>query len=148
MEKRIKVFLGAYLNQSNAQNLNCKAIATYIDRRRFIVTGLQIGSGNFGKIRIPGVKLFTCYFPAKLTRFLGYAWGIYNCDIAFLQEQIFINIRNFYVEFLERRALKQLKGSSIQMKTQYYLILLRKELIIIFTLIVLSRLQSICEIII
>ena len=35
--KKIKVFLGAYINYTNAQNLNCRSIAEHLDKERFEV---------------------------------------------------------------------------------------------------------------
>ena len=32
---RIKVFLGGYINYTNAQNLNCRAVAEYLDKDKF-----------------------------------------------------------------------------------------------------------------
>ena len=33
--KKIKVFLGGYVNCTNAQNLNCRALAKYLDKDKF-----------------------------------------------------------------------------------------------------------------
>ena len=35
--KKIKIFLGAYVNFPNAQNINCDNIAKYIDKEKFDV---------------------------------------------------------------------------------------------------------------
>ena len=32
---RIKVFLGGYINYTNAQNLNCRAIAEHLNKDKF-----------------------------------------------------------------------------------------------------------------
>ena len=40
--KKIKIFLGAYLNYVNAQNLNCLAIAKYLDSDKYDIYALKI----------------------------------------------------------------------------------------------------------
>ncbi len=35
MAKKIKVFLGGYVNFTNAQNLNCRALAKYLNKDKF-----------------------------------------------------------------------------------------------------------------
>ena len=37
MKKKIKIFLGAYVNFPNAQNINCDYIAKYLDKNKFEV---------------------------------------------------------------------------------------------------------------
>ena len=32
MKKKCKIFLGAFINNSNAQNLNCLTLAKYLDK--------------------------------------------------------------------------------------------------------------------
>jgi len=42
--KKIKIFLGAYINSTNAQNLNCLALAKYLDKDKFDVYTLELKS--------------------------------------------------------------------------------------------------------
>lgn len=37
MNKKIKIFLGGYVNFPNAQNVNCDNIARYLDKEKFEV---------------------------------------------------------------------------------------------------------------
>ena len=46
MRRKKKVFLGAFLNYINAQNLNCLALAKYLDKEKFEVYALIFPSGN------------------------------------------------------------------------------------------------------
>ena len=74
MPNRIKVFLGAYLNQTNAQNLNCLSLAKYLDKSKFEIYALEINHGNLGRLSIDGVNTFNCIYPVKLTQWLGFFW--------------------------------------------------------------------------
>jgi len=78
--RKIRVFLGGYINYTNAQNLNCRALSTYLNKERFIVFALQTHFGDDIKTR---ANTFTCRRPSHFTRHLGYLWGVYNCDIAY-----------------------------------------------------------------
>ena len=52
--RKKKIFLGAYLNYTNAQNLNCLALAKYLDKEKFEVYALTTHFGTSNKdIDIP-----------------------------------------------------------------------------------------------
>lgn len=82
--KKIKVFLGAYINQSNAQNLNCNALAENLNKGVFEVFTLKIEHGNLGDISIPGVRTFSCIYPVKITQIFGFIWGFLKADVVYL----------------------------------------------------------------
>ena len=42
MKKRIKIFLGGYVNFPNAQNVNCDNIAKYLDKSKFEVHTMYV----------------------------------------------------------------------------------------------------------
>ena len=44
--RKIKVFLGGYINYTNAQNINCRAVAEHLDKENFQVFALTT---HFGK---------------------------------------------------------------------------------------------------
>ena len=43
---RKKIFLGAYINVINAQNINCKSIAFHLDKNKYSVKTLVLGDKN------------------------------------------------------------------------------------------------------
>lgn len=77
-----KVFLGGYINTINAQNINCKALATFLDKQQFQVYTMQLSTSN--SIQLEGVKSFKCYKPFSLFKSLGYLWGVWKCDLLYL----------------------------------------------------------------
>jgi len=101
---KIKVFLGGYINSTNAQNLNCLALAKYLDKEKFEIYALEVYSGNLPKNNIKGVKTFRCFKPFKISRYLGYLWGIYNCDIAYLPKREIDGWNNFWLKFLKKKS--------------------------------------------
>tara|TARA_B100001758_G_C18416864_1_gene620797 strand:+ start:11150 stop:12187 length:1038 start_codon:yes stop_codon:yes gene_type:complete len=82
---KIKIFLGAYVNYINAQNINCKAIAKHLDKERFEILSL---TNYFGKEDTPDVKTFYCFKPFRISRHIGFLWGVLNCDIAYFPKHV------------------------------------------------------------
>ena len=82
---KIKVFLGGYINYTNAQNLNCRALAEYLDKDKFEVLAL---TNHFGKREHFEINTFNCFRPFSLSKHLGFLWGILNCDVAYLPKHI------------------------------------------------------------
>ena len=82
---KIKVFLGGYINYTNAQNLNCRAVAEYLDKDKFEVLALTT---HFGKREHFEINTFNCFRPLSLSKNLGFLWGILSCDAAYLPKHI------------------------------------------------------------
>jgi glycosyltransferase involved in cell wall biosynthesis len=108
--RRIKVFLGAFVNQTNAQNLNCLTLAKYMDPARFKVFALAINHGNLGRVVIPGVSLFNCYYPVKATAYLGYLWGIAIADVVYLPRGNFYRWQRFLVRMFGKKSFKTIEN--------------------------------------
>ena len=83
--RKIKVFLGGYVNYSNAQNLNCSAIAKNLDKDKFKIYTLEV---YFGKGHSVSYNTFFCFWPFRLTRHLGYLWGLIHSDVLYLPKNL------------------------------------------------------------
>ena len=83
--KKIKVFLGGYVNCTNAQNLNCRALAKYLDKNKFECAVMLFPNGNLPvDSDLDGVKLFSCRRPVRYWHYITFLRGIMWCDIAYL----------------------------------------------------------------
>ena len=84
--KKIKVFLGGYINCTNAQNLNCRSLAKYLDKDKFECATLYYE--KIGNLEIDGdldgVTLFKRHRPYHIPPYLDYIRGIMWCDVAYL----------------------------------------------------------------
>lgn len=80
-----KIFLGAYINNLNAQNINCLSLAKYLDKQKFEVYALALYNGD--KVNID-VKLFRCFYPFLFSKIIGFLWGIINCNIAYYPKHV------------------------------------------------------------
>lgn len=83
--QKIKVFLGGYINYTNAQNINCRAVAEHLDKDNFQVYALTT---HFGKKEKFDVYAFHCIKPFSISKHIGFLWGIVKCDIAYLPKHI------------------------------------------------------------
>ena len=77
-KKKIKIFLGGYLNYTNAQNLHCLALANYLDSSKFTTYALSVYF--LPKIKSKAI-VFNCFYPFKISSILGFLWGVIICDI-------------------------------------------------------------------
>ena len=77
-KRKTKIFLGAFLNVINAQNINCLSIAKHLDENLFKTYALSLHSA-------PDVKtkaiMFNCFYPFRISSILGFIWGVFKCDI-------------------------------------------------------------------
>ena len=79
--KKIKIFLGAYLNYVNAQNLNCFALAKYLDSKKYDIYALKIN--KFKDVKTKAV-LLNCFMPLKITTTISIIYAIIICHIIYL----------------------------------------------------------------
>lgn len=112
MERKTKIFLGAFINYTNAQNLNCLAIAKHLDKDKFEVFTLELFSGNLesniGKIQ--GVKIFKCFKPFRISGYLGFLWGIWNCDVAYLPKHELWKFNRFLLWLFNKKSFSTMEG--------------------------------------
>ena len=83
--KKIKVFLGGYVNFLNAQNINCRALSEHLDKDKFEVWTMLFWCQNAKDFeRVPGVHYLKSYRPVRFLGWIPYLIGILFCDVAFL----------------------------------------------------------------
>ena len=108
--KKIKVFLGGYINLSNAQNINCRSIASYIDKHNFEIYSLELYSGNLPSLKQDNLNIFKCFYPHRISKYLGYLWGIYKCDIAFLPKGECQGWNRLILNILRKKSFSTVEG--------------------------------------
>ena len=130
---RIIVFLGGYINYTNAQNLNCRAVSEYLDKDKFVVLSLTT---HFGENEDFEANTFHCFRPFSFSKHLGFLWGILNCDVAYLpkhintplwvlkiakllKKPIFTTIEGNVTDFSQEHSLCKLFGSIERMQKYF-----------------------------
>jgi glycosyltransferase involved in cell wall biosynthesis len=110
--KKINIFLGGFINYTNAQNLNCLALAKHLDKEKFKVFSLELYSGNLESQigRIEGLTVFKCFYPAKFSMYLGFLWGIWHCDVAYLPKGELWKWNKFWLKVLRKKSFSTIEG--------------------------------------
>jgi len=79
---RKKIFLGAYINVINAQNINCKSIAFHLDKNKYSVKTLVLGNKNIEKLdNVSFIKVST--FGYKTSNLFAFIKGVLWADVCY-----------------------------------------------------------------
>lgn len=108
--KKIKIFLGAYLNQTNAQNLSCRALAQFLDKSKFEIYSLNLDRGNLPPFEHNDVHTFNCRYPVKITGVIGFIWGFYHTDIVYLPRGIFLYWQKVLLVIFKNKSFKTVRN--------------------------------------
>lgn len=109
-KRKIKVFLGAYINQTNAQNINCRELTKNLSDEKFEVYTLLHFAGTLPKIDKSNVHYFFCFRPVILSRILAYTWGILNCDVAYLPRADIFQFQAFLLKLFNKKSFKTIEN--------------------------------------
>lgn len=122
MKKKIKVFLGGYVNSMNAQNLNCRALSEHINQDKFEVWTMLTWWGypkdNDFK-RTEGIHYLydtpsrwteKLHLPYWLFAWLTYAIGIIKCDVAYLPKGEYVRFCRFVARLSGCKLFTTLEG--------------------------------------
>ena len=85
--KKIKVFLGGYVNFLNAQNINCRALSEHLDKKRFEVSTMlfpEVSANAHDFKPVANVRYIRAKRPMLLFSWVAYLKGIMWADVAYL----------------------------------------------------------------
>lgn len=83
--RRIRLFLGGYVNYLNAQNINCRALSEVLDHDRFDITTILYPEQTAGDFyRVQGIHYLQMSRPVRLWRYIVYLIGIARSNVAYL----------------------------------------------------------------
>ena len=79
---RKKIFLGAYINVINAQNINCKSIAFHLDKNKYSVKTLVLGDKNIENLDdVSFIKVSTLGY--KISNLFAFIKGVLWADVCY-----------------------------------------------------------------
>lgn len=110
MNRKIKIFLGGYTNYTNAQNLNCRAIAQYLDKTKFEVYTLETSIGKLESIKNKDIHIFHCLKPHRISNILGYLWGIWHGDVVYLPKGEYWKLNRFLLKLFHKKSFTTVEG--------------------------------------
>ena len=102
MQKKCRVFLGGYVNIINAQNINCRSIAKYLNSKEFDVAMMQAQNGELDVIK--NIKIFECKWPHRLNKFLTYTKAIFWADVVYLPKGEIFWWTNILLKILKKSS--------------------------------------------
>lgn len=108
--RKIKVFLSGIVNVTNAQNLNCLALARHLDKTKFEVRALTVYSGNLPIEPIEGVSYLPVRYPAKIWHWIQLLRGILWSDIAYLCKPEYWKSQRFCVRLFRKKSWGTIEG--------------------------------------
>jgi glycosyltransferase involved in cell wall biosynthesis len=108
MTSSVKLFLGAYVNCTNAQNLNCLALAKHLDKSQFDITVLSLYSQP--PIKIKGVKVFSCIWPHRILVYWAYFWNIVKADVVYLPKAELLAFNSFICQLFGKKSFSTIEG--------------------------------------
>ena len=111
--KKIKVFLSGAVNSTNAQNLNCLALARHLDKSKFEIRTLTVYSGNLPVEKIEGVKYLPIRYPAKVWHPLQLIRGILWADVSYLCKPEYWKLQRWLIKAFHKKAFKTIEGAFI-----------------------------------
>src|SRR5690606_34782811 len=57
-----------------------------------------------------GIKIFNCFKPARISIYLGFLWGIYNCDVAYLPKGEVWKWNRFLLKLFGKKSFSTVEG--------------------------------------
>ena len=109
--KKKKIFLAAYVNHINAQNINCRSIAYYLDKEKYDVKCLLLGNQNIPIIK--GVGFFKVnQFGFKLSNIISFIRAVLWADVCYVpKHQSTPKIALRLARFLNKKIFTTIEGN-------------------------------------
>lgn len=109
--KKIKIFLGGYVNFLNAQNINCRWLSEHLDKEKFEISTLLFPFQNATDFQLnKSVKYIQLKRPVRLFQYLTYLGGIAKSDIAFLPKGEINRFNTTIAKLFNTRIIKTVEG--------------------------------------
>ena len=109
--KKIKLFLGGYINKQNAQNLNCNALAQFLDKEKYSIYTMSRDDGNINIDEIQKfATLFTFNHKIKFLKSWNYIKALYLCDILYLPRRDGLSLILFLNKFFKKKIFLTIEG--------------------------------------
>lgn len=116
MKSKPRLFLGGFVNASNAQNLNCKSIAKHLNKSKFEIHTLSIYSS--ASINIDEVRIHKCYWPHRFFIYWVYFVQILLADIVYLPKGNNLRYTSFLCKLFNKKSMTTIEGIFDQEATE------------------------------
>ena len=110
MKKKIKIFLGGYVNTVNAQNINCRSIAIHLNKNKFEIAALKLYSGTLETDTLKDIRLIETNYPHKITKYISYLKGILWADVVYLPKGELPKFTIFLTKLFNKNSFSTVEG--------------------------------------
>lgn len=107
---KIKIFLGGCINVTQAQCLNCRAIALSLDKTKFEVGVRSVYSGDLEVPDEPGVRIFPVRYPAKIWNWIQVIRGILWSDVVYWTSPEYCSLFHLLSKVLRKKSFGTVEG--------------------------------------
>ena len=111
--RKIRLFLSGIVNCTNAQNLNCLALAKHLDKSKFEVRALTVYSGDIIVNKIEGVEYLPIRYPARIWYPLQLIRGMLWADVSYLSKPGYWKLQQWLLCLSKKRAFKTIEQMFI-----------------------------------
>ncbi len=108
MKSKIRLFLGGFVNTSNAQNLNCRSIAKHLDKSKFEVHVLSVYSSP--TLKMDEVHIHKCYWPHRIFIYWVYFVQTLLADIVYLPKGNNLKYTSFLCRLFNKKSMTTIEG--------------------------------------
>lgn len=115
-DHKIKIFLSSYVNVTQAQCLNCRALAKWLDRDKFEIAVRTVYSGDLDVDELhpgKGLKLLPVRYPAKIWSWMQFVRGLLWCDVAYLPSPGMWKLAKCLLRLTGKKGFKTIEGAFI-----------------------------------
>jgi glycosyltransferase involved in cell wall biosynthesis len=116
MKSKTRLFLGGFVNASNAQNINCRSIAKHLNKFKFEIHTLSIYSSP--DLEIDEVYIHKCYWPHRFFIYWVYLVQILLADIVYLPKGNHLNYTSFLCTLFNKKSMTTIEGIFDQEATK------------------------------
>ncbi|MBT6808542.1 MAG: glycosyltransferase family 4 protein [Flavobacteriales bacterium] len=108
---RKKIFLGAYINVINAQNINCKSIAFHLDKNKYSVKSLVLGDKNIENLDdVSFIKVSTLGY--KISNLFAFIKGVLWADLCYVpKHQSTLKLALKLAKLLDKKTFTTIEGN-------------------------------------
>ncbi|MBR3744626.1 MAG: glycosyltransferase family 4 protein [Bacteroidales bacterium] len=109
--RRIRVFLGGYVNFLNAQNINCRSLSEHLDNNKFEVWTMLLWNQNAQDFqRISSVHYLKSRRPVRFLGWFPYLIGLFRCDVAYLPKREYVRFCRLVARLSGCKVFTTLEG--------------------------------------
>ncbi|MBR5323658.1 MAG: glycosyltransferase family 4 protein [Muribaculaceae bacterium] len=113
-KRKTKIFLGGFINSTNAQNLNCLALAKYLDKSKYEIYTMAFENGDFEVAPIEGVHIIKAKLPYRIFKYWTWLKGVILCDILYLPKGELVRYLYFWQKLFGKKSFFTVEGVYIK----------------------------------